>query len=209
MLYAEVVTLLKSSDFSDLPGDAAHQLLSPAHRKPASAYLKESTDYRLAAVLALIVPAEDDTAQLVLMERTGGESVHASQVSFPGGKVEPGESLKDAALREAEEEIGIQRQQVDVITELSALFIPPSRFLVHPFLAAMHERPDYVISENEVRRVVEIPLAHFLRPDVLDSGLFGSARGYTVNAPFYKWEDLKIWGATAMMISEIIALIKK
>lgn len=207
MLYADVLLKLNWVDFSNLPGHTAHQRLAPDHRKPAMEYLRETNDYRTAAVLALVAPDDEGKACLVLIQRTGGSGVHADQVSFPGGKQEAGEELVDTAIREAMEEIGVNPKEIQIFGPLSPLYIPPSKFLVYPFLATVASKQDYLISEQEVVRVLEIPIAHFLMTDNLKEGVFSSARGYHVHAPYYHWEELKIWGATAMMISEIADLL--
>lgn len=208
MRYSDVIARLVSVDFSNLPGNLAHQQLAPAHRKPAADYLKETTDYKVAAVLAMIVPDQYEEACLVLIQRSGGQDVHAGQISFPGGKCEPGETLMETAVRETLEEVGISGDKIKIHGALTTLYIPPSRFLVHPYLASLEVMPDYLINTEEVARVLEIPLRYFLQNDSIQTSQFGSARGYQISAPYYEWESLKIWGATAMMISEITALLK-
>ena len=123
--------------------------------------------------------------------------------------MEEEETPEQTALRETEEEIGVDRSKIKLFGGLSPLFIPPSGFLVHPFVGTIEELPQYTTSPQEVKQVLQIPVQHFLDDDAVQHGVFGSARGYEVKAPFYQWGELKIWGATAMMISEISALLKK
>lgn len=192
-----------------LPGDAAHQLLAPQHRKPAGDYLKELSNYKVAAVMAAFVPLDKgDDAGIMLIERTGGADVHASQISFPGGRQEIGEDLDFTAKREMEEEVGVSMDLINVLFPLTPLFIPPSNFLVHPFLGYLHAVPDLKLSEAEVKRVHLFSVNEFLNPENILEGTFGSARGYSVNAPYFKIGDVVIWGATAMMLSEIAELVK-
>jgi 8-oxo-dGTP pyrophosphatase MutT (NUDIX family) len=191
-----------------LPGEYAHKKLSPQHRLPASAYLEKETNYRIACVMALLFP-DDETgeARLILMERTGGEDAHAGQISFPGGKIEPEDkSNLHTALRETREEIGVISESINILGALSSLYIPPSKFLVFPFLGVLKNIPEFTISEMEVSRIISPFLREFSNPENIKSGEFISARGYVVNAPYYEVEGVKIWGATAMMISELIAL---
>lgn len=196
------------ADFSNLPGLTAHERLSPAHRKPTAEYLQETTDYKTAAVLALVVPDNDGDANLLLIQRSsGGGDVHAGQISFPGGKCEEGEKVLETALRETLEEIGVESQLIRVHGPLSALYIPPSRFLVYPFIASVISKPAYVLNTDEVNAVLEIPLHHFFQKETIQTGEFGSARGYQVKAPYYLWESTRIWGATAMMISEVVMVL--
>lgn len=208
-LFTAFVSKLSDLDTVSLPGDNAHQLLAPMHRKPAGDYLKERNDYKVAAVMAAFVPLkEGDDAGIMLIERTGGKDVHASQISFPGGKQENGEELSDTAKREMEEEVGVAKESINVLFPLTPLFIPPSNFLVHPYLGYLHSLPPLKLSEAEVKRVHLFSVYEFLNPENVFEGTFGSARGYEVKAPFYKIGDVVIWGATAMMLSEIAELIR-
>lgn len=208
MLFEDFLARINAADLQMLPGENAHLRMAPPHRRNAVMPVAGSTSVRVAAVLALIVPDANRNAAIVIIERTGGSSVHASQFSFPGGKQEQDEELYNTALRETQEEIGVSKDHIAIVSELTRLFIPPSNFLVYPFLGIMHQRPVYSISENEVQQVYEIPLGDLLHESAVKQGVFGSSSGYQVQAPFYEWSNVRIWGATAMMISEIIELIR-
>ncbi len=209
MLFDDYLARVSGADLQMLPGESAHLRMAPPHRRNAVIPAVGSTSVRVAAVLALIVPDANRDAAIVIIERTGGSSVHASQYSFPGGKKEQDEDLYHTALRETQEEIGVSKGDITIVGELTRLYIPPSNFLVYPFLGIMHQRPVYNISENEVQQVYEIPLGDLLHESAVKQGVFGSSAGYQVQAPFYEWGNVHIWGATAMMISEIIELIRK
>jgi 8-oxo-dGTP pyrophosphatase MutT (NUDIX family) len=192
-----------------LPGDDAHSKLSPSHRKPASEYLAEVENYKTGCVVALITKNSNDESCLILMERVSHEKdVHSSQISFPGGKhEEEDESFYATAIRELEEEIGVTSSEINFISPLSELYIPPSNFLVKPFLCYSTSRLEYRPNQTEVKSLLEVPLAFFINDENINRGGFQSARGYFVNAPYYEFQSHKIWGATAMMIAEIVALI--
>lgn len=193
-----------------LPGFEAQRLMAPDHRKPATDYLKDEKNVRIAAVMAVLFADEQDVVRLLLMQRTDAGDVHSNQVSFPGGKAEPhDENLMVTAIRETEEEVGVRLAQEHVIGPLSPLYIPPSRFLVHPFVAVLPEIPQFSTSENEVKQILTPELQLFQNPENIGKDVFGSARGYAVEAPYYHIEGLKIWGATAMMIAELIAMCKE
>lgn len=121
---------INQSLLKGLPGDSAHIKLAPQHRKPASEYLNEITEYKIGCVISLIVKNNQHEWCLVLMERMSHEKdVHANQISFPGGKQEEGDaSYFETALRELEEELGVSPEVVNLISPLSELYIPPSNF---------------------------------------------------------------------------------
>lgn len=192
-----------------LPGQGAHEKMAPMHRKSLSESELFNTGYRTAAVLALLVPDPiNSIPRIVLIERSEGPVSHSGQISFPGGKREGDEDLLVTALREANEELGIQANQVSLLGGLTSLYIPPSNFLVHPFLGYMNEIPEFILSEAEVKRVLLLPLSSFLDQGNVSIEVFKSSNGSTVEAPTYRIDDVIIWGATAMMMAEISSLIR-
>lgn len=192
-----------------LPGQGAHEKMAPMHRKSLSESELFNTGYRTAAVLALLVPDPINTIpRIVLIERSEGPVSHSGQISFPGGKREGDEDLLVTALREANEELGIQANQVSLLGGLTSLYIPPSNFLVHPFLGYMNEIPEFILSEAEVKRVLLLPVSSFLDQGNVSIEVFKSSNGSTVEAPTYRIDDVIIWGATAMMMAEISSLIR-
>ena len=191
-----------------LPGQGAHEKMAPMHRKSLSESELFNTGYRTAAVLALLVPDPiNSIPRIVLIERSEGPVSHSGQISFPGGKREGDEDLLVTALREANEELGIQANQVSLLGGLTSLYIPPSNFLVHPFLGYMNEIPEFILSEAEVKRVLLLPVSSFLDQGNVSIEVFKSSNGASVEAPTYRIEDVTIWGATAMMMAEISSLI--
>ncbi|MFM7014966.1 MAG: NUDIX hydrolase [Bacteroidota bacterium] len=212
-MFSDIEKLLAKVNASlqnGLPGEEAHAQLAPLHRKPASDYLKHINDYKIGCVISLLVQNKNGEWCLVLMERASHEKdVHANQISFPGGKHEKEDaSYYHTALRELNEELGVEALNIELISPLSELYIPPSNFLVKPFLCYSEYKINFEPNKEEVRSVLEIPLSYFLSPENISRGVFESARGYQVNAPFYEYQHHKIWGATAMMIAEIAHLLK-
>lgn len=206
-----IVDRIKKSLLRGLPGELAHIKLAPQHRKPASDYLSQVKNYKTGCVVSLIVKNNNKEWCLLLMERVSHEKdVHANQISFPGGKHEDGDaSYFETALRELQEELGVPPEVVNLISPLSELYIPPSNFLVKPFLCFSKEQLTYNPNKAEVRSFMEIPLSFFIDESNIIHGGFKSARGYDINAPFYEYNSHKIWGATAMMIAEIVDLLKE
>jgi 8-oxo-dGTP pyrophosphatase MutT (NUDIX family) len=188
-----------------LPGLAAHRRLVPPERRPdlGKAFPNER---RVAAVLALLYPMNDRVC-CALIRRPSYPGVHGGQIAFPGGQVESEDSdLLHTALREAWEEVGIQAEKVQRPTELTRLYIPPSRYEVVPFLGLSDRRPDFILQTSEVDELIELPLEELMQPNVYGEVSVHTTRGL-LNVPAYQWRDEIIWGATAMIVAEISDLL--
>ncbi len=206
--YVNFIDSLKQRLSGKLPGSYSHGKMSPPHRLATPDLKPEMQDYRLAAVLALIIPdTEKGGPRIVLIERSGGADVHANQIGFPGGKKEEGEDLAGTSLRETFEEIGIPPHKINVLGALTPLYIPPSRFFVHPFMGVMSEVPAFNLNQAEVKKVITPFLHELLDSNNLRAGSFRNASGITVEAPCFYIGDTLVWGATAMMLSEIRELL--
>jgi 8-oxo-dGTP pyrophosphatase MutT (NUDIX family) len=127
---------------------------------------------------------------------------HQGQISLPGGSQEPGETIAETALRETGEELGFDLDDHRLLGRLTSLYIPPSDFVIHPFVAYRPTRPDFAPAPSEVAELLEVPLGY-----LLDSAVHQSEdwmiRGYQVEVPFYLIGEHKVWGATAMVLSEM------
>jgi 8-oxo-dGTP pyrophosphatase MutT (NUDIX family) len=163
---------------------------------------------RVGGVLLLLYPHQDAT-HLVLTRRRNDLNSHAGQISFPGGRREPGETAVQAALRETEEEIGVQTGVISVLGELTNIYIPPSDFEVHPFVGWVNggKRPSFMPEPREVAEILEVPLAHLLDPDTREVGPI-AVRGATYTVPYYNFNGHKVWGATAIMLSEFLGRLQ-
>jgi 8-oxo-dGTP pyrophosphatase MutT (NUDIX family) len=167
---------------------------------------------RPSAVLCLLYP-NDDELQLLLMKRREDRTAHSGQVSFPGGRYEQEDNdLQTTALREAYEEVGIAPAHVDVLGALTSLYIPVSNFNVHPFVGYIPSKPQFVISEAEVSYTIETPLSNLLHNDRKITTDVSSPimPGLIRQVKAYQLEDgTIIWGATAMIISELETIMKE
>lgn len=189
-----------------LPGASAQRGLAPATREDPAPDPSER-DCREAAVLVLIYP-RDGRAHLALTLRSEELDEHAGQISFPGGRREEGESREETALREAREEIGLPADAVRVLGRLSTLYVPPTSFCVYPVVGAASLRPDWSPDHREVAEVIEAPLEELLRAGqpareirVLD--------GREVEVPHYRVDGRRVWGATSMMLAELLTLLRE
>jgi len=187
-----------------LPGAVAQVLLAP---RPRAGWQPDRVpdDCRHGAVLLLLYP-RDERAHVVLTVRDERMPQHAGQVSLPGGAIESGESFAAAALREAHEEVGIDPAAVRVLGGLSPLHIPVSQFVLHPQVAVTSQRPDLVPCSREVAKILEVPVEQ-----MTDPGRVGvevrTYRGRRYQVPYVLLEGEKVWGATAMILSEFLTVL--
>lgn len=145
---------------------------------------------------------------LLFTRRTADVLHHRGEISFPGGAREDNEDLIQAAVRETQEELTISPRDYRILGSLTPLYIPPSRFCIYPAAAGASIRPDFTPEPREVKEVIEIPLAHLL--DDKNRRLEKwTIRGEQRRIPFYEFGENKIWGATAMVLAEFIAIVKK
>lgn len=187
-----------------LPGEAAHLRMMAGSRLRMTIRPNEKT--RKSAILILFYPYQGEI-YLPLILRPQYDGVHAGQMAFPGGRMErTDENLIRTALREAQEEIGIRVTDVRVLGQLTELFIPPSNFFVQPVIGVMNHRPDFYPDPREVEQVVEVPLETLLDETIVGDTQI-DVRGVLIDAPFFQIQNHKVWGATAMMISELLAVI--
>jgi mutator protein MutT len=146
---------------------------------------------------------KDGRAHLVLTRRRDDLNDHAGQISFPGGRREDGETLEETALREAREEVGIEPANLEILGHLECLYIPPTDYEVYPTVAWHNGTPLFRQQVDEVAEIMEVPLAHLLDPANRLEELW-DLRGFEVLVPFYLVGRHKVWGATAMMLSEFL-----
>ncbi|MGV3638715.1 MAG: NUDIX hydrolase [Flavobacteriales bacterium] len=191
-----------------LPGHDAFLELSGYKRPDLERARQLDPPPRDSAVLALIYPKGTEL-HLLLMVRPTYDGVHSGQVSFPGGKREPGDAdLRETALREFTEETGAAAQQVEVLGALSTIYIPPSRMLVTPYVGFAERIGPWRPDPNEVARLLEVPLDQVLRDDILKRReQFIQMMGRSVEIPYFDLEGEVVWGATAMMIAELRELL--
>ena len=184
-----------------LPGTRIHERLSP--RLLDGSLPPMSTRERPASVLILLFP-RDETPHVVLTVRGAGLPHHADQISLPGGRPEPGETPEETALREAVEEIGLQ-VDVDVVGRLTPVHIGVSGFTVQPIVALVDAAPAFVPAPGEVAAVLEVPLVLLADPATLRHGR--RTRGdVEIMAPYFAVGDHQVWGATAMLLGELLAV---
>ncbi|HKK12415.1 MAG TPA: CoA pyrophosphatase, partial [Flavobacteriaceae bacterium] len=147
---------------------------------------------------------------LVLILRKSYEGVHSAQVAFPGGQLEEQDaSIEHTAIRETYEEIGVPKRHVKILKALTTLYIPPSNFMVYPFLGIITTTPNFKIQEDEVEEVIEVPLSHFVDEHNMVKTFVTTSYKANVEVPAFRLNGHIVWGATAMMLSELKDLLKQ
>ena len=163
-----------------------------------------------AAVMAVFYPGQQEETRFVLILRKTYKGVHSNQVGFPGGRVEKSDrNLEHTALRETEEEVGIPQGEVQVLRELTRLYIPPSNFWVQPFLGVMEKTPVLIPQEEEVESVLEINIDHFLSDSCFTQRRLSTSYATDIEVPAFLLNGHVVWGATAMMLSEMKEILKQ
>lgn len=189
---------------SPLPGSRAHRLMAPTPR-PGWVPGRLHRSARAASVLILLYPRQGE-AHLLLTVRTNSVEMHRGQVSFPGGVIERGESPEEAALREAEEEVGVVPSQVRVSGRLTTLHVPATGFNVTPVVGVAETRPELHPSPGEVAGCLEAAVSGLLRPGSARIEEYREAPRW-LRIPYFPVEGHKVWGATAMMLAEFLTLL--
>lgn len=176
----------------------------PPRRWPADF---DRTRVRDAAGLLLLFPVELKP-HIVLTLRAGTLERHGGQVSLPGGAVDAGESFEDAARREAREEIGLNSAAIRILGALTPVDIHVSGFRLHPIVAATSDRPTLTPAAGEVARILEVPLEHLTRPDIVSERIM-TRDNLQVAVPAFLVDGVEIWGATAMVLAEFLAVMRR
>lgn len=198
MEFDKVLKILKTFSSESLLGKKAHEEISPYRDS-----ITPLSSPRIAAVLILLYPINEIT-HFALIQRPTYNGKHSGQISLPGGKQEIEDiSLIDTATREAWEETNIESSMVNIIGELTQIFIPPSNFKVTPFLATALERPNFKPDNREVAEILEVKLQDLIKPFSLKQKDLQRAEGETLNTSFFELQSKTVWGATAMILNEL------
>ena len=191
------------------PGLRAQLKMAPPHRfSDQEIFLNVPPHARKAAVMMLLYPDEYNELHFCLIQRSTYDGKHSGQISFPGGKKEKTDAdYWETALRETAEEIGVTSSDVNLITVLSSTYIPPSNFLVYPFLGYTNKRPNFIPEIGEVDHIIEVPLSDLLTESNITEGEIKASYMKDITVPMFVFDQYKVWGATAMILAEARELI--
>lgn len=189
-----------------LPGLDAQLRMAPQPR----VWPEPGAVLRPAAALLLVYPHEEHW-YVPLTVRGSGLRHHTGQVSLPGGRLDhPEETIEEAAVREANEEIGLTPADVEILGRLTPLPIAVSGHMLHPVVGALAARPAFTLQAGEVERLIELPLARLLEPDAVawEERIRSLPPAGTMAVPYFAIDGARVWGATAMVLAEFIALLE-
>ncbi len=200
-------TAIKEELSSDLPGIEIQRKLAPENREITSAqHLKEN------AAVSIIMISSNKKTEIVFIKRTVYNGHHSGQVSFPGGKAEANDhSLIETAIRESDEEIGIKIRKQDLLGKLTPLYIPVSGYKVQPFVFSLsiENKLEFILDHHEVEYAFLYTIQDLFSKNLIQTTQLELANSLVITTPYYAIKNEIIWGATAMILSEYIAILEQ
>ena len=205
MDFQRFITQLKITINKDLPGEESHQKMRVIYDQSIELPFSKINSTQ-AAVLILLYLA-DNEIYFFLTKRTDELKHHKGQISLPGGTQEGNEKLIDTALRETQEEIGINKTSISIIGTITPLFVPVTGFMIYPFIGYSLNKLDPKVDPVEVAAIFSVNISDLLNKENRTTEQ-RNIRGYDVQVPYFKLNDYQVWGATSMILSEFKDLIK-
>jgi hypothetical protein len=199
----QLINKLKHRLQSPLPGQDAQYLMAPVNRERIALEILKVENYRPSAVMILFCTDEQGEPFIPLIERMAYKGFHSAQISLPGGKFEAADSnLQQTATRECFEEIGIK--DIEVLGSLTQLYIPVSGFLVQPFVGVCTvKNPAMISQQREVKTILKLGIDTLMQDSSVKSGSIETAEQLAIKTNYFEVESYKVWGATAMILSEL------
>jgi len=203
------LAILKTQLSKPLTGFASHlKLAPPARRTELEAQTTPPVDARKSAVMILLFHDKEEL-KVVFIRRSLYVGIHSGQIAFPGGRYEDTDpTIEYTAFREIEEEIGVGKNQIELLGQLSDIYVPPSNFLISIFVGYMAQKPNYKPDEREVAEVIEVSFNELLLPNAIgQKSFYVPSAGQSFDAPCYQTTQCDIWGASAMVVSELVDML--
>ena len=205
----ETFLLKIKEELQNLPGESAHLEMFPL-RKASSLAIPKNGIYKVSAIMAMLF-SEEEELKLTLTQRHDYKGKHGGQISFPGGKAENFDnSTEQTALRETHEEIGIEPNQITVLGKLTDVYIPVSKFLVHPYVGYHDSNPKFIASDKEVKEIITFNIVDLLQEKNRQTTKIKTSNGlYLKDIPCFTIQDKIVWGATALMLNELKIILNR
>lgn len=203
-----MINKLKTRLGQTLPGIEAQYKMAPFNRERINLNFEDASSYRKSAVMIVLYQNEFNEWCIPLTERVNYGGIHSGQISFPGGKYEKeDQDLVNTAMRECYEEIGVK--EIDLLGSLTHLYIPVSNFLVQPYVGIIqHKTPVFRPQEREVKKILNLELGYLLNDNNVLNGEIAVNERMKIKSPYFEVETKKIWGATAMILSELKEVVR-
>lgn len=204
----QIINKLKSALSQPLPGEEAQYLMAPFHRKQIEDALLNTDQFKPSAVMIALCEDADKTLFIPLIERVNYKGAHSGQISLPGGKPDGSDAdMRETALRECYEEIGLNN--IEVLGSLTHIRIPVSNFLVQPYIGVCKQtQPRLIIQEREVQSLIKLRLNDLLNEEIVKIGSIPINQGQEIKTAWFDVEGHRVWGATAMILSELKQLLR-
>lgn len=194
-----LIEKFKNARIEDLPGEIAQKKMLAKTRIQVD--FPNLEEHAIPSAVLILLYQDMDDIHFFLTERTENVQHHKGQISLPGGSWEDGEHLHETAMRETEEEIGVPIKDIEIICELTPLFVKVTGYMIHPFVGFINYKPTLVPHTGEVSNDFSVSLSDLLNSKNIKNELW-TIRGTPVDVPFFQFDKYKVWGATAMILSE-------
>lgn len=209
MDFDELIGFVEKKLAGELPGERAHSIMMPRLPDGSPLRLKNSKPPKEGGVLILFYE-KDGQVNFPLIQRPKYEGIHGGQMALPGGKYETGDDdLVMTALRETREEIGVPEKKIEVIGSLSTFFVAASNYIVKPVVGVIHEQPTFIPDPREVEEIITPTVNQLIDSTLLKEKELVVRNGYKLLCPYFDLEGRVVWGATAMMLSELVLILKE
>jgi 8-oxo-dGTP pyrophosphatase MutT (NUDIX family) len=204
----ELASRLRDRLLEPLPGGDAHEAFRALPVGDVKPIFNHKLPPRPGGVMILLYE-DDGKLKFPLIKRPEYLGAHSGQVSFPGGKGDPGEDAIQTALRECEEEVGIDRNLINVIGKLSDFFVMPSNFMVTPVIGFLPTQPIFKADAREVARIIQTDLDDIIADKAIKQKEILAAGKFKMHAPHFEIDGEIVWGATAMMLNEFRIIVRE
>ena len=205
MDFQHFITQLEITITNDLPGEESQQKMRVNYDQ--SIELPFSKNNSTASAVLILLYLEDNEIHFFLTKRSNELEHHKGQISLPGGTQEENEELTHTALRETQEEIGINKTSISIIGSMTPLFVPVTGFMIHPFIGYSSNKLEPTPDPSEVEAIFSVNISDLLN-ETNQTIEKRNIRGYDVEVPYFKLNNYEVWGATSMILSEFRDLIK-